>query len=437
MRREFRRILAAGAVLVAAAVAAPPARGDDITTFLERNGLTYLLAVHLEHELDGAPEEQRERLIMRLASLYSALLERTEQPELRASLEDRSRRLLAAAPDSAVDDLRLALLRGSYRSAERIAEDHRLRMASEEDVQRASDTLSEVIPKLLQLSQRLEQREQTLDRRLTRAAGSGAVLLADELDEVRQLLARCQFLRAWALYYQSWLNQRRENAKVAERLFAELLEPERTYLEPDEVSEDLRAVEAMARCILGMGLCKSMTASTATAIAWIELLEHEDTHESLREQAAAWVMAVYLENGSFRSAREILESHRSAGDAVPLAWLRLAAVHALESPERDRDVRELIDLAVTDLAGRGELDQILDLAERYGPEALGNSGFALRYVRGLMAYHDAREAHGDESAVVRPDVKHRYEQAADILRSALAETDAPNYPEAVAASQRL
>ncbi|MHC4989436.1 MAG: hypothetical protein ACYTGC_00505 [Planctomycetota bacterium] len=422
----------AAAVLLTCGVA----RGDEVSRFLERHGLQRLLAVHLEKQLETSAAAERDRIVVRLAGLYAQLLEQTDDEALRQWIEQRSRQLLGSSPSGATDELRLALLRGSYRNAERIAENHRLRLATESALETARAILTEVLPKLVQLATRLEEQATLLDRRLTRASGGEAIATADEIDEVRRRLAQCNFLRGWALYYQSWLHDRRENARVAERVFMQLLDPDKQFLEPDEVSVDLRGVEPVARSILGVALCKSMTASTATAISWIQLLQHERTYRPLREQAPAWKIAIYLENGGFRSARGVLEA-ALANQQVPLAWLRLAAVYALQSPDRDRDSRELIDLVVTELAGRGELDQILDLAERYGAEALGNSGFALRYVRGVIAYHDAREAHGDESSVVPPRIAAMYDEAVEALRGALAETDAEAYPEALAAAHRL
>src|SRR5262245_24845045 len=115
-------------VIVACAVARI-GRADDVSTYLEQLGLKGLLAVHLEQQLEDAPPEQRTEMLVRLAAIYADLLESTKDEARRADLEQRGRRLLSSAPASSVDDLRLALLRASYRSAERIAEQHRLRLS--------------------------------------------------------------------------------------------------------------------------------------------------------------------------------------------------------------------------------------------------------------------------------------------------------------------
>ena len=94
--------------------------GDDVAAYLERHGLQQLLVVHLEQLLEDENGAARDDLVLRLAGLYAQLLESTDDSALRIALEERSRKLLSAAPPNAAQELRLALLRGSYRSAERI-----------------------------------------------------------------------------------------------------------------------------------------------------------------------------------------------------------------------------------------------------------------------------------------------------------------------------
>src|SRR5690606_24724 len=100
-----------------------------------------------------------------------------------------------------------------------------------------------------------------------------------------------------------------------------------------------------------------------------------------------WKIAVYLEHHNFQRVRELMQQHQqSTGDAPPTAWLRLVAAHALEAQGTQRGAAELARDAVTQLAARGELQQVFDLAMRYGTQALGETGFALRYVQGVIEY---------------------------------------------------
>jgi tetratricopeptide (TPR) repeat protein len=434
-RRSRVWLLAVGVGLFTCAGAA---RADDVAEYLRRHGLHRLLAVHLEQQLQGLGGDARNELVLELAGIYAQLLGTTKDPALLADLQERSHRLLAAASPTVGEELRLALLRGSYRGAESLAERHRLRQIDEQGLTRARETLSEIIPKLTQLRGHIEGRLRRVESRLMRSGGTAATELARQAEVTQGLLTQCTFLTAWALYYQSWLNDRPDNARVAEGLFAGLLTADSPRLQPQDVPVDLRGMEAMARSILGTALCKSLTASSATAIEWLELLAHERANEELREQLPAWKMVVHLEHGEYRAARSILAVAADEADGEPpLAWIRLAAVHALEAEHRNRQAAELARLAVAMLAARGELPEVLDLAERYGTEALGESGFAFRYVRGVQHYDRARAAHGHDEPAGDDRIDGLYGEAINQFEQALAEDDAERYPEATASCRWL
>jgi hypothetical protein len=417
-------------------LAAAPARGDEVAAYLEEHGLTELLVVHLEGKLETAADDERDELLVRLAELYAQLLGEVSDPDRRMMLEQRGRELLKKAPDDSAAALRFALLRASYRSAEETAEDHRLRRADAEAIQRARQTLDQIIPDLQFLRRQLEEEIELVQRRLNRASGSDAIMLAEELERARQLHARTSFIAAWALYYQSWLNDRRDNAYEAERLFIELLEFGDDTPAPRNVSVDLRATEAIARCILGMGLCKSLTSSSATAIGWINLLTHERTHESLREEAPIWRIVAYLEHDEYLAAEAELKSYAAKND-VPVPWLRLIAVNALDAQGRSANAADLATRAVTELASRGELAQVFDLAERYGAESLGATGFAAEYVPAVLIYYEARERHGGDEPTTDADLAAMYRQCIDRLTAAQRQPDAEDYPDVLSDCTRL
>lgn len=414
-----------------------PARADDLASYLEQHGLTQLLAVHFEEQLAAATGEQKEAIVKRLADLYAQLLERETDPARRVAIETKSRQLLEQAPARSADDLRLALLRASYRTAEKIAENHRLRLADDEELATARRTFDEIVPQLLALSTQMRESIAAQDRRLSRASGVEATTLSEAIERERAQHSQTVFLAAWSLYYQAWLADNAAGAKQAEPLFAELMGTESSTPNPDDVSLDLRANEAVARSILGMALSKSLTSSPATALAWIDLLADEGVYEPLRSQVAAWAMYIYLEHRNYRDTLETLTLARNAMPEVPLGWLRLAAVYALEDTKRDQSGDAIVRLAVTELAARGELQQVIDLATRYGVDALGDSGFALKYVEGVIGYQAARKKHGNESPTFDAKLRAQYRDAADALKAASAEPDADKYPLAAAACQRL
>src|SRR5262245_18807392 len=164
------------------------ASADDVAAFLELHGLRQLLAVHLEQQLEVAKSaDERAELIAKLAGLYAELLESATDPAQRITLEESSRRLLAQAPPNSADELRLALLRASYRSAEKIAENHRLRMSSPQDVESAKQTFAQIAPQLSALRQQIRQSVEAVDRRASRATGTEAVALSESVERARSL----------------------------------------------------------------------------------------------------------------------------------------------------------------------------------------------------------------------------------------------------------
>lgn len=423
--------------LLACLAGARGASADDLADYLAERDLNNLLAVHLQQELRDAEGERRLELVEQLAELYANLLESTTDPELRDSLERRGRALLAEAPRDSADALRLALLRGPYRLAEKIAERHRLRLAEPEEIEQAKETLTDIIPRLRALCASSEQSWILANRRLGRTSGSAAIAAAAEADKKHHLASQCRFLSAWALYYQSYLHDRSDNAREAEKLFSELLDPEQPVLRPEGVSVDLRAVESYARSILGMALCKSMTSSSVEALHWLDLLDHDNVPGALREQTPVWRMTIHLEHSEYEQAMDVLKAAMEQRNETPVLWLRLLAVHSAEAPPGDTAARESVRFAVTQLAATGALEQVLDLAQRYGEDLLGRSGFAMHYVAGLLDYYEARDVHGSETAPAGEKAQALYRSAEQSLSLAIAQPDARQYEAAAAGSRRL
>lgn len=428
-------------LLAALSAQVAPAASDDVAAYLERHGLKELLALHLRERLDKAPTEERDTLAVRLAELYAELLETTGDAALRLDLENRARELLSLVPAESADELRLALLRGGYVAAEKIAENHRLRLSSAEDVARALEMLRDLVPKFASLRSVLKDKVETTERRLHRATGAQATLLTQEADRARRLSARCTFLSAWSHYYLAWLEGKPDHARLAFDLFANVIDPEARRLTVDDVSQDLLAIEPMARSVLGLALCRSITHGPDEALRWLALLEQESAHEALRTGVPAWRMAVLLDHRDFRRVRQLIEAERGAADdaprELPLAWIRLAAAHGLENAAADPDAADLASRSIAELAARGELQQVLDLADRYGVDSMGDSGFAILYVRGARAYKQARDLHGDESPTTRSEVVTLYAQAAGLLQDAQRQPDASRFPIAAAGAQAL
>lgn len=410
---------------------------DDVASYLERHGLTQLLALHLEEELASASAEDQALLAMRLAEIYAGLLETTDDVSLRVDLESRSRKLLELVPEENADELRFALLRGGYTAAERIAENHRLRLSNEEEVERAREILRDAIPNFNTLRKQIEKRVEVTKRRRGRATGADAARLTEQLNKLRSLGTRATFLSAWAMYYLSWLNGEADHARLAIRLFGRILDPELSRVTIADVSLDLLATESFARTVLGMALAKSLVSGADEGLRWLALLDTEKANSTIKEQVPAWRLAVLLEHDEFREAARQLELLTRSEEEIPVAWIRLAAAYALEESQADTNAAALARFAIGELAARGDLDQVLDLAERFGTESIGDTGFAALYVTGARHYQKARERHNDDSPTADPELAALYQNAAEAFEQAVRESDASEFAGAAAEAQSL
>lgn len=412
---------------------------DDVAQWLRRQGLNRLLAVHLENEMASAEGETRDRLAAELAQLYATLLESATDPAQRVELEVRARQLLEAMPDGAADELQLSLQRGLYRAAERIAEDYRLRLVDEEEAARALRIFEESATKLSDLRARLLRVQQALERRVERSGAGDAVIYGNELRNVERSLQSATFLLAWSHYYRAWLSGVATPAGEAEQLFAWLLDPREPVFDADRVPKDLLETDAFARTVLGMALTKSILFPLSVGNRWLQVLEAPGVVPSVRDQLPAWRMVIALDKNDFRMARDVLSEVIAARpNDAPLAWIRLAAVHGLEESTRSIEAQQTATFALAQLAARAELAQVLDLAQRFGAEAIGQEGFAANYVRGVIAYQQAREAHGESEEPAADDATRRfYAEAAEAFRDALVAPDTSRYDTAAAGCRRL
>jgi len=438
-QRHVRPVLCFILACCAALLTPWSASADDVAAYLERHGLKQLLAVHLQQQMQSAQGEQRDQLAIRLARLYAELLEQIDDPILRTTIEQQSIELLGDVPDRHDDALRLALLRAQYRTVERVFEDHRLRLVNSDELSQAQSSLNELIPKLNDLLDQIERNHRALDQQLSKARGLEARTLSHRVDRTRALLNECRFLLAWANYYQAWLNDTREQAREAQFLFANVLQLPIDRMFPDEVSVDLRSREAIARAILGMALSKSRTASSDSALQWVQLLEHPRTFQPLRAQTPIWKIFIHMQHGEFAHAHNIVRTYIESQQDEPIdpVWLRLIAVHALESIDTEPQALSLARFAMAELTASGKLDQVLNIADRYGTEALGDRGFAAHYVSGVLTYNTARREHGSNKPAEDDQVIDLYTKAIEKLTAALQTGGTSQYPTAMADAQRL
>lgn len=424
---------------IAALLAPAGARADEVAAWLERHGLLRLLALHLEQQIPDTQGDDRERLAIQLAHLYATLLETTTDTEQRIDLERRSRELIQQMREGAADELQLALQRGLYRAAERIAEDHRLRLGPDEEADRALRMLDEIVPALETLRTRLMSQLNAGQQRLSRASPGEATTLGETLRAVEQRVQSTTFLLAWSSYYRDWLLGRSaQSGRRAQELFAWLLDSDTPVWEAHRVSSDLLEVEAFARTVLGMALAKSLSTSATIGDVnqWLMLLERDHVHSSVRESLPAWWLAAAAQVRAYSDMRRNLEQADKDMERVPLAWIRLAAVTGLEAGTNP-DGAGLATFALAQLASRSELGQVLDLARRYRDIVADGSDFAAFYVRGVLAYQRARELHTDEEPTTDPEARGLYEEATKEFVRAMDAHNVTQYEVAAAGCRRL
>lgn len=435
------RAAVAGMVILGVIVPAMSAvcSGDDVATYLEQHGLREVLALHLEEQLERAQGEDKAAIAMQLAELYAELLEATSDVALRIDLETRSRELMKIAPQESTDALQFALLRGSYTAAERIAESRRLYLAEDAEVAQALEIFDDLIPRLTQLASSIDQKLDIAERRLGRARGEAAGRLLDERQQLRQLSTRTRFLAGWSCYYRAWLRKDPILARQAEVFFGSVLDREEPVQSISDVSRDILGGEASARTVLGMALSRSIINGADESLRWLDLLTADDVFHGVREQVPAWQMAVRLDHRQYaRVMRELTVLDELDENAtLPAAWFRLAAAAGLANADTDPNARSLAVYAIAQLAAQGKLEEVLDLAQRFGTSAMGEGGFAIRYVAGARLYQEARTLHGDDEPTSNADVIELYESAAANLAAAVTESDADAFPAAAAGARLL
>jgi tetratricopeptide (TPR) repeat protein len=399
---------------------------DALATWLEDNGLQRLLVRRLEQELESARSApDRTAIAQSLAETYASLLDSIPPGPRRDELESRGRTVLGMIDRKEGDPLRLALLRSSYSAATRQCELHRLVLDTPDTIESLSERLTEIATELSEVRMRLARNELALERRINRTRGIQAQILGARSDTLGLRIAQSTYLEAWSRAYLAWMNADRVQALESQKLFGQILATGDAFPAPADISIDLRSNEIYAESILGIAFAKSMTDSTATVRIWLELLESIETAPYVRATLPYWRLALLADTGAYG---EVLEVLRGLPEDAPVSWLRLAAVLGLGSDQVVPASRTLGTEAVALLAARGELAQVVDLAERFNLSDMERDGFALHYVSGVCRYDDARVAVESGDLISARSI---YRAALDDLDAALAEPDRDDFTDAV------
>lgn len=420
---------------------------DRAASWLEARGMYELLQIHLEQARAEAVDDPalRARTASRLAGVYASLIERSTDDEARAVLVAKARRLLA---DDSIEDaeaLRLALLRTRYQAASGTIERGRVDLAEPAETVAAERELDELARDLVGLRESLEDTIKRRDRGLDRARGMRVVRLDEEITAARRMLVAASLLEGWSLYYAGRAFDDRSRLDRAQLAFGRVLDGDEVVPGPDDVSVDRQEFEYFASAILGMAMSSAELVSHLGAGPWFARLELPRTHPGILQATPGWRLASAIDAGAFETAETLLRSMIEAADggsnpeALPTAWLRLAAVGGLRGAEETTSglapqASRLAELALATLAARSELAQVVDLVERYGLEAVGRDGFAFRYVRGVGHYRTAVDA---KAAGRAGEAAAEFALAVAELAAAGGEDDAVRFPEARAACLTL
>lgn len=443
----------AGASTLHARPAPTPTPAEQLSAYLESSRLTALLAAHLESELRSAEGAARTRLARRLARVYAELLEADSSHDHTDELEQRARSLLAEVPDADSLDLRLTLARSAYSNAEQHAEKWRLRLNSRADADASRRAFVDLEHAFSDLATAAGRRVESLEKQEESTIGADRTLLSAALASARRTRSMGHFLAGWSAYYIAELDPAASADAVAkaERHFGWLLNAKSgSAPTTDRVPEHLLTYEHVARAVIGVALCESLKGTHESALRWLHLVESApELPESVARQLTARKMILLSRAGKWADIAALVDPRGGGASASSLSPpdARLLAVLALEARQagaNTAELRPLIVLALEALAGKGELDQVLDLASRYFDrmDDIAPGGFLPAYIRGLREYdratRDREDAKGrDDRPAASLETRRTYAGAAKFLLEALSADDSRDFDSALAGTTLL
>ncbi|USN98498.1 MAG: hypothetical protein H6810_10025 [Phycisphaeraceae bacterium] len=433
----------------------PESRADAIAddspdglleSYLRTRGLDELLAEHLRGRLERTSGEQRVGVAQRLGAVYARMLSKADTESARQDLVRVSGDLLEQVPAADTFDLRIALTKARYLTAEQTAERARLELADAESVRESIDAFRSISAGLVLMGQRADRRVDALERRERAGGVNDLYQLRADLAEARRQRSLAKYYAGWSLYYEGFLTKTPGRAGDALKEFGYLLGAEGADPALDKLPRSLLRYEHVARAAMGVALCHSLRGDDVSAVMWLGELEKDDeVNPAVVAQLFARKVTILTAAKRWDTLTRAVEKERGAGldekaatplkvnEARLLAVSVLAAMRAPDADERRREAAEpLVRAALGDLLAEGASAQVLDLVERYGTLPLGDEGFIGRYVRGLRAYRAAREQHEksdqDPALPTRdPTLVAAYVDAADLLTHAFESQDAASF----------
>lgn len=422
--------------------------------YLERLGLKPLLAEVMRERLMRAPRDEKGDLAAELAELYAELLEESDDPDAQDRWRRLSRELLEIAPEADSIDLRLNLHRAAYARAEGQAERWRLRLADVEAREEAMRAFTELAPKFDTIGSQAHRRVEEMRRQEESAASYDPGLLEEYKASAQRQRSLAMYLAGWSNAYLAELGDREGRAPLAIKQFGWLLNAfPGDSPELDRVPKGSLQYEHVGRAAIGVGVCEAARGRIDDGLAWLELVsESENAAQSAIDEARARRISILAGASRWDRLLEVVREARGgvgAGEGVSRllgpSEARLLAVLALDEGSRAEmaaSQKSLLEIGLADLVAQGALSQVVDLVKQYGVGAVGARGFVARYLRGLIAYQEAKEAHRAIEQARReppedPDIASMYARAASMFRLSLQEEDAAKFEQVRTNSKML
>lgn len=417
-----------------------------IEAYLDKLGLKRVLIEQLEQRLGETAREQKPPIAERLGRLYVDMLGTANNPQDRAMWEDRAKTLLTQVPEADSFELRLSLHKAVYLRAEDIAERHRLRLASADEVADAERSFKSLTTQFTEIASKVHRRVDTLEK--VEQTGDATERVIEELADARRLRSLSFYYAGWSNVYLSMLTKTEPPANDALRNFGWLLNAgSGRQATVDRVQPAMFQYEHVARSALGAALAASQRGSDTEALRWLDALgDSQQTPQNVRDQLASRRLIVLgsakrwydVELLVRRTRRPERPATPNEVRPLPTAMARLLAVITLEADRAvaSEQIERLAKIALADLVANKEVGQVLDLVNKYGTAPLGESGFIVSYVRALQAYDAARKAH--ETAAAAKGVPNddptedatainQYRTAAGMFGAAIAESDSEEF----------
>jgi hypothetical protein len=427
MLRRSSVILAALVGIASRAAAQPGVVGE----YLRQRGLEDLYAEYLLDDLSRQSGAERATSAQVLAEIYVRLMDESPDAAERQRWADQARTLLRVVPEADSPALQINLAKSIYLRAEEAAERHALRLASEREIAEAERSLRDILPVFLEIAQEANRESERLDAELSRdLAREDEDRVTAALTEARRRRSLAFYFAGWSSYYMAVLTGDASRAEQGLRHFGWLLgASDGAPATLDRLQPGLLRFEHVARSAVGAGLCSAVTGRILEANGWLDAVGRStDVDAAVVAQLPARRAVVFAHGQMWPDldtlARRGLTPASGEGDPM---FARLVAVLALEELTRNGAgrhaelLRRLSSEAFATLVAAGQIQQLVDLVQRYGPDLLGSGGFVPLYVRGLVELEEARRAAGEVVGVPSdPVIQLRFLQAAATLTEAVA-----------------